>query len=128
MCLNKTFSKTRMGRCLSDMFSIQNGLKQGHALPPLLLNFALEYAIRKVQGNQVGLKLNGTHQLLVYANDVNRLGDNIDTIKNIVTLIDASKDVGIEINTEKTKYTYVAVSSLECNAKYFENVAQFKYL
>jgi hypothetical protein len=53
----------------------------------------------------VGLKLNGTHQLLVYADDMNLLGDNIDTIKkNTGTLIDASKEVGIEVNTEKTKY------------------------
>jgi hypothetical protein len=53
----------------------------------------------------VGLKLNGTHQLLVYADDVNLLGDNIDAIKkNRETLIDASKEVGLEVNTEKTKY------------------------
>jgi hypothetical protein len=57
-----------------------------------------------VQENQVGLKLNGTHQFLAYADDVNLLGDNIDIIKKITeTLIDASKEVGLEINVEKTK-------------------------
>jgi hypothetical protein len=58
-------------------------------LPPALLNFALDYAIRKVQKNQVGLKMNGTHQLLAYAHDLNLRGDNIGTTtKGTETLID----------------------------------------
>jgi hypothetical protein len=69
----------------------------------------LEYAIRKVQENQAGLKLNGTHQLLAYADDVNLLGYNIDIInKNTLTVIGASKEVGLEVNVEKTKYLLVS--------------------
>jgi hypothetical protein len=80
--------------CTSLASSIRNGLKQGNALSPL--NFALEYAIRKVQ---VGLKLTGIHQLLVYADDVDLLGDNALVIKKKT---DASKDVGLEVNAEKS--------------------------
>jgi hypothetical protein len=59
---------------LSDYFPIKNGLKQGDALTPQLFNFALQYAIRKKQESQVGLDLNGTHQLLVYADYVKSTG------------------------------------------------------
>jgi hypothetical protein len=96
MCLNKTYSKVRIGEYLAGTFPIQNGLKQGNAL---------EYAIRRVQENQVGLKLNGTHQLLFYADDVHLLGDTTATLKkNTGTLIDASKEVRLEVNAEKTKF------------------------
>jgi hypothetical protein len=63
------------------MFPIRNGLRQGDALTPLLFNFDLDYAINRVQVNLDGLKLNCTHQLLVYADDVNILGGSVYTIQ-----------------------------------------------
>jgi hypothetical protein len=105
MCLTETYSKVHIDKHLCDTFPIQNGLKQGNALSSVLFNFALEYTIKKVQENQVELKLNGTHQLLVYTDDVNLLGDNIDTTKkNTGIFSDTSKEVGPEVNAEKTKY------------------------
>jgi hypothetical protein len=85
----------------------------------------------------VGLKLNGTHQLLAYADDVNLLGDNIDTIKNTKTITDASKEVGLEINVDKTKYMLLSRHQnvgqnreikIKIANRSFENVSQFKYL
>jgi hypothetical protein len=130
MCLNGICSKIRIGKYLSDNFPIE------YALSPLLFNFVLGYDIRKVQENQVGLKLNGTLQLLVYADCINLLGDNIDTInKNIETLIDASKEVSLDVNADRTKYVLLSrrqnvqkSHDIKKANRHFENMTNFRYL
>ena len=77
------------------MLPVKNGLKQGDALSPLLFNFALVYAFRWVQINKHCWRLNGTRQLLVYADDVNILGESVHTIKKSTDiLVDASNEIG----------------------------------
>jgi hypothetical protein len=61
MSLTATYNRVRLDKNVSDRLLIRNGLKKGDALTPMLFNFNLEYAIRRVQVNQDGLKLNGTH-------------------------------------------------------------------
>ena len=81
MCLNGTYSRDRIDNNLFSMFPIRSGVKQRDGLPPLFFNFALEYSIRRVQVNQNGWKLPGTHQRLVYTDDANILGGNVHIIK-----------------------------------------------
>jgi len=118
------------------MFPIRNGLKQRDALLPLLFNFALEYSNRRVQVNQDGLKLNGTHQLLVYADDVNILGGSVHTVKeNTEGYIVASKEIGLEVNADKTKYMVMSqdqnagqIHSMKTDNSSIERVEEVKYL
>jgi hypothetical protein len=71
MCLNKTYIRVLVDKHLCVTFDIKHGLQRGDDLAPILFNLALEYAIRRVQSNQKDLKLNGTHQPLVYTDDFN---------------------------------------------------------
>jgi hypothetical protein len=111
-------------------------MKQGDTLSPLLFNFALEYAIRKVLDNQVGLELKGIHRLLVSGDDVNLLGDSTNTIKeNTKSLLQASRDIGLEMNVEMTKYMIMSHhpnsgqnQNIRIANESFESMATFKYL
>jgi len=87
MCLNETCSRLGVGKYFSDMFPINNNLKQGDALSSLLFNIAVDCAIRRVQVNRDGLKLNGTRQLLVYAVGVNILDGSVRNKGTLVVVV-----------------------------------------
>ena len=135
MCLTETYSRVRVGKNLSDMFSVRNGLKQGDALSSLLFSFVLEYAIRRAHANQEGLKLNGTRQLLDYTDDVNILGGSVHTIsEKAEALVVASKEIVPAVNAGKTKYMVMSRDqsagrshSVKTDDSSFGNVEQFKY-
>jgi len=104
MCLNETYSRAWVGKHSSVMFPVWNGLKQQDVLSPLLFNFALDYASRRVQVNQYVMNLNGKHQLLVHADDIT-LGRSMHTIKkNTEALVVRGKETGLEVNADNTEY------------------------
>jgi hypothetical protein len=103
MCLGETYNKVHTSKYSSDAFPIQSGLRREDDLSPFHFIYALECAIREIQEIKEGLELNGTHQLLFYADDVNLLSENINIKKSIEFLFDARKEVDLEVNTEKTK-------------------------
>jgi hypothetical protein len=109
MCLNEMYNRVQVGKHLSDRFPIRNGLNQVDVLLPLFFNNALEYAIRRVQVNEDGLKLNGTYQLVIYGGYVSMLGGSIHTIKkNAEACILITKESGLEVNAYKAKYVVIS--------------------
>ena len=135
LCLTELYSIVQVGKNLSDMFPIRNGLKQGDALSPLLFNFALEYAFRRVQINQDGLKLNGTHQLLIYADGVYVVGGSVHTIKKNTDFVVASKEIGLAANAEKIKCMSMygeqnagQKDDIKIDNSSFEKAEQFRHL
>jgi hypothetical protein len=121
---------------LSSIFPIRNSFKQGDALSALFFNFALEHAISRVQVNQAGLKLNGTHQILVYSDDVNILVGSVHTLKeNAEVMVVASTEIGLEVNADKTYYIVMSrdqnagrSNSTKSYNSSFERAKEFKYL
>jgi len=145
-CLNEAAIRVCVGKHSSDMFPIKNGLKLGQSLSPLLFNFAFEEAIRRGQVNQDGLKLNGTHQLLAYADGVKILEGKVHTIQihtnthththtHTEALVFASKEIGLEVNVNKTKYMVMSRDlnagrshSMKTDNSSLERVEEFRYL
>ena len=98
--------------------------------------FIYVYAIRGVQVNQDGLKLNGTHQLLTYGDDFNTLGGSIHNLKkNAEALVATTREIGLEVSADKTKYMVMSRDqnagrnhSVRVDNSTFERVEEFKYL
>jgi hypothetical protein len=116
------------------MFPVKNGCKQGDALSPLFFKFTLEYAIWRVQVNQDVLKINGTHQLFYYVDDINILSRSV-ILKKTEALVAARKKIGLDVNANKTNYMVMYRDqnagrnhNTKIDNSSFERVELFKYL
>ncbi|KAJ4444915.1 hypothetical protein ANN_06714 [Periplaneta americana] len=111
-----------------------NQFSEGETIERFMIK--AKYAIREVQDNTEGLELNGLHQLLVYADDMNMLGENPQAIReNTEILFEANKAIGLEVNPEKTKYMIMSCGqnivrnrNIKIGDLSFEEVKKFRYL
>jgi len=120
---------------VKSLLMIQQVVKEGDALLPLFYNFTLEHAIRRVQVNHNGLELNGTHQLLFYADDVNKLSGSVYVVKNRDAFIVVSKKTGLEVSADKNMYSVMCRDknaerslNIKNDNRSSERVEQFEYL
>lgn len=137
VCMEGGTSKVRVNNKLSNSFEINNGLKQGDALSPLLFNLVLEKAIRSAEIKTELLSIQGPKLLLAYADDIDLIGDSILSTKDIFNKVErATREVGLKINEEKTKYMCINKTTrrdrigqnVTINNYNFERVQRFKYL
>jgi len=121
---------------ISEPFIVKNGLRQGDALTPVLFNLALEENIRSVPRGQ-RMEVNEGYTCLAYADDLVLLGDTRqDVIQTLIDLMNASKQMGLSVNQEKTKYMFLSrktkseedMKDLEVDGLAFQQVSSFKYL
>ena len=119
MCLNGTKNRVRVGKQVSDIFEIHNGLKQGDALSPLLFNFVLEHALKSLE-DKGGVQLNGIHKLLVYADDIVLLGDSEEILKDDMHILRSNtRKLRLEVNVNKTKYMVTHRNASGNSSSYF---------
>ena len=136
MCLNEIYSTVRICKNVIVMFHVKNSRNKEMHYCHCLLILLYCMTLRRIQVKQDGLKLIGTHQLLFYVDDVNILDGSIHTVKeNTEALVVASKKIGLEINSDKTKYIVMSRNqnarqshSIKVDSSSFERVEDFKYL
>lgn len=140
VCINGSMSRVRIAHEFSEVFNINDGLKQGDALSPLLFNVALEYVSRKaeIQTPTAVFHGNGPKLLLAFADDIDIVGNSTLDIKSTLNEFEkGAGSIGLKINEEKTKYMYTTRNeqhrdrlgqNITMDDYNFERVKKFKYL